>query len=335
MQPKLDGMRCHIHVWREPGRQTLRVRIFSRTLKDMTADYGEVVEAAMRLPIKQHAILDGELVALEADGGVAPFSVLQRRLGRQENREAVRVGVVLYDMLLWDAAPLGQTPYSMRQALLEKLVAGNPVLKPIKSKPCAGLELLRTALMEAFEAGEEGLVCKDPASLPEPGARNKSWIKLKPDYLKEGGFSDTYDLVVIGYQKGRGRRHGKVGALWAAIRQPGDCPDMECVHSIDGQGPCHTFLPVCKVGTGLKDTDLDWFMANLKPLPTHATDPKPALYGMDVAVETNIVIEVGATGGRTKVDTPPGFSLRFPYFIRVRDDKTPTQATSTEEVEAP
>lgn len=320
VQPKLDGQRVHIHVWAN-HRGGHSVKVFSRALKDVTEDYPEVVEAARGLRVRQHAILDGELVALDAQGGVAPFSVLQRRLGRQQNKEAVRIGVVLYDLLLWDDVPMYSTPYSARLSMLGKLVAGSAVLRPVEHQYCASVAELQAMMMQAYEEGEEGLVCKDPDSFPEPGARNKAWIKLKPDYMKDA-FQDTYDLAVIGYTKGRGRRYGKIGALWVGI-----------LHRPEG-----VFVPVCKVGTGLKERDLDEFQKRLTP---HHERPKVVAYSTDEPPEVDVwvipdtVIEVGATGGMTKIDKWAGFSLRFPYFVRVRDDKTPDMATSTDEVQAP
>lgn len=336
-QPKLDGKRVQIHVWKERGK--VQVRIFSRTLHDATENYPELVETAKALPVEQHAILDGELVALTVDGAVAPFSMLQRRLGRVKNKEAFRIGVVLYDLLLWGDLPLEAAPYDQRLAFLDEKVGSTGRFRIIESKRIDSTDVLRDEMFQAAENGEEGLVCKAPWSLPDPGARTKDWIKLKPDYMEQEGLQDTYDFLVIGYRKGRGRRHGKIGSLWVAIRDANApaCPDMECIHSEDGQGPCLSFLPVCRVGTGLKDADLAALQELLVPVDslTPNVNDGGVVPDVDVWVLPQVVIEMGATGGMTRIDKWAGFSLRFPYFIRVRDDKAPKDVTSTAEVKVP
>lgn len=328
VQPKLDGVRLHIHVWREDagGIMMRKVKLFSRTLKDVTGVYEEIMLAAARLPIKQQAILDGELVALGPDGEVAPFALLQTRLGRKTGKDAIKLGVVVYDLLLLDDASIHATPYNERLALLPKLLKDNPALRPVQHEMVASVPILREKLLQAYEDGEEGFVCKDPASLPEPGQRSKAWIKVKPDYMDSEGLQDTFDLVVIGYNKGRGRRHGKVGALWVAVRDA------------DRDG----FWPVSKVGTGLSDEDIDWWTEQLGAIEADRPDVRiggtiQAQHApeVDVWVSPQYVIEVGATGGLTKIDKWAGWSLRFPRFIRRRDDKTVYQATGTDEVEIP
>lgn len=324
VQPKLDGQRIHIHFW-DPGYGAPQVRIYSRALKDVTQDYPEILQAMLPIAatVKQ-GILDGELVALGPDGEVAPFEVLQKRLGRKTDRDVVQVGVVLYDVLLWADTPVETMPYWQRISLLDEKVH-SPKIRVIDSTVCLSAENLRNFLMQSYEDGEEGLVCKDPKSLPEPGMRSKRWIKLKPDYMEEGGFGDSMDLVVIGYNHGRGKRHGKIGALWVGIRDEGRLQ----------------VWPVCKVGTGLTDKDLELWQNLLKPLERPAEVLAPVFWSklvdppeVDVWVEPQFVIEVKAAE-MTKVDKWAGFSLRFPRYIRWRDDKTLIQATSTAEVQIP
>ena len=111
-------------------------------------------------------------------------------------------------------------------------------VKVIETKRVLLTSALERLLAEAHEAGEEGLVCKNPLSLPAPGMRNKDWVKCKMDY---GEFGDSFDVVVMGYNHGRGRRHGTVGALWVGVPF-NDFGDL---------------MPLCKVGTGLTDEDLE------------------------------------------------------------------------------
>ena len=61
MEWKLDGIRVQAHI---SGGD---VRLFTRTLDDITARLPEVVAALAALPVRD-AVFDGELIALRPDG---------------------------------------------------------------------------------------------------------------------------------------------------------------------------------------------------------------------------------------------------------------------------
>lgn len=314
VQTKLDGMRVHIHLRRtKMGRDWVRqVQFFSREQKDITNDYPELFKQFGKVDYLADCILDGELVALAQDGSVAPFSRLQKRLGRKTGRSAYQVGIVLYDVLLYDDFAIMRMTYEARLKILKSLRFG-PNVRVIESKLVGNVETLHAMLLEAHEAGEEGLVCKDPLSLPSPGMRSIDWVKAKADYMDSTEFGDSYDLIVVGYNRGKGRRHGTVGALWVAARG-------------------ETGLEVlCKVGTGFKDEDLEWFRTKLEPIgpmgmmPFHFNNS-----GIEVPVNVDLVVEVKAA--QVSQDEKGAYSLRFPRFIRVREDKEPRNATTMKEI---
>lgn len=311
VQPKLDGMRVHIHLAKAYMLRGAfeRVHIFTREQKEITGDYPDIKQSLKDLNFKKHVILDGELVALAPDGSVAPFSLLQKRLGRKTGRNAHKVGVVLYDLLLLDDFDVNVWAYSTRLKTLQSVV-GESGLQVIQTAVASDVETLRSMLLQAHEAGEEGLVCKDQYGMPRPGQRHVDWVKLKADYMDSTEFGDSYDLVVVGYDHGKGKRHGTVGALWVAAPADNDERIM---------------LLLCKVGTGFTEQDLKWFHENLEPdLRSHSD--------ADVPVKPNVVIEVKAAS--VSQDKHGAYSLRFPRFIRVRDDKTPRNATKMSEIMA-
>jgi len=324
VQRKLDGQRLHIHIWQPPA-GVPQVRLFGRDLRNVTEDYPEIAVAVLPLASTvQKAILDGELVALGKDGEVAPFDLLQKRLGRKTGRDAIQVGVVLYDVLLWDGCDMGSLTYQARLDHMERELEARNLLKPdgrlriIETELCWSADDLRQRLQDAYEQGEEGLVCKRPESLIIPGARTPDWIKLKPDYMEEAEFGDSFDLVVIGYQKGRGKRHGRIGALWVAVRSDAG------------------LLPVCKVGTGLTDEHLSWLQHRLQPLSgiPDGIGGKGIPPPIDRWVEPEVVVEVRAAQV-TRIDKWGGFSLRFPRLMRIRQDKGAGEATHISEVMLP
>lgn len=312
VQTKLDGMRVHVHLQRNRASSGIYVRqaqFFSREQKEITKDYEELFKEFGAVHFNGQCILDGELVALAADGSVAPFSRLQKRLGRKTGRNAYRVGIVLYDILCYDDAPIMQTTYEVRLKILQGLKFGENV-RVIESKRIGDADTLNAMLLEAHDAGEEGLVCKDPLSLPSPGQRGIDWVKCKADYMDSTEFGDSYDLVVVGYNKGRGKRHGTIGALWCATGGHDDQP----------------VTILCKVGTGFSDEDLEWFRTHLERAPVLFNDSE-----IEVPVMTKYVIEVKAAS--VSQDESGAYSLRHPRFIRVREDKEPRSATTMREIQ--
>jgi DNA ligase-1 len=148
---------------------------------------------------------------------------------------------------------------------------------------------------------------------------------LKKDYL--AGVGDSFDLVVIGADFGKGKRTNFYGAFHLA------CYDEES----------STYQSICKIGTGFTDEVLQSHYEFLHPLELEI---KKAYYdtgtgkSADVYFEPRMVWEVLAadlslspiyTAGKGLVEER-GISLRFPRFLRIRDDKGPEDSTSPQQV---
>lgn len=170
----------------------------------------------------------------------------------------------------------------------------------------------------------------DAESTYEPSRRSRNWLKVKKDYLEtEGGVGDSLDLVVIGAYHGRGKRTGGYGGFLLACYNP----------------ETESYEALCKLGTGFSEQDLIDFTAQLKgqtiaaPLPYYlVTDGiKPDVWfypecvwevkAADLSLSPIYTAAMGEVGGDGR-----GVSLRFPRFIRVRQDKSPTDATTSDEV---
>jgi DNA ligase D-like protein (predicted ligase) len=174
-----------------------RVRLISRNLKDLTADYPHLPAAAAGLT-HLDAVIDGEIVALDQHG-VPSFQALQ-------HRSVARAGVVFY---AFDLLHLGKTPYlskplSVRRRGLQALHFASPILL---STPLPGT----TAQIEDVirRASLEGVVAKRVDSVYESGRRSRSWVKVKFNKRQElvvGGYKpagDTFDSVLVGYAEGQ------------------------------------------------------------------------------------------------------------------------------------
>jgi bifunctional non-homologous end joining protein LigD len=208
---KFDGYRA-IAVRDGPA-----VQLWSRNEKPL--DYPEIAAALRRLRCRT-AVLDGEIVALDA-AGRSRFQLLQGRdLGE---RPPIRFYV--FDLLHLDGAALPAEPFEARRAALERLLRGAPpplLLSPLLA--AAPAELLHAA----WRQGLEGVVLKRRGSRYESGRRSGAWLKLKNVNEQEfviGGFTpprrsrEHFGAILVGYHAADGLRYaGKVGTGFDAAR---------------------------------------------------------------------------------------------------------------------
>ncbi|WP_103511129.1 non-homologous end-joining DNA ligase [Streptomyces sp. SM13] len=204
---KQDGQRAMVYL---PGDGTIVLRARSGT--DITAVYPELLPLAEALGARS-AVLDGEIVALD-DQGRSDFERLQQRMGlvgAKAARMAARVPVhlMLFDVVHLDGQLLTGLPYAERRELLEGLGLDGPAW----STPAAIVGHGAQAWEVARDAGLEGLIAKRLTSRYEPGARSKTWLKVKVHRLA--------DVVIGGWVPGRGRLTGLPGAVLVGERRDG------------------------------------------------------------------------------------------------------------------
>jgi bifunctional non-homologous end joining protein LigD len=195
---KWDGIRAVATV-RRPGAGTAEAndgdtRLVSRNGNDVTAAYPELRPLWERV-VAFNAVLDGEVVALGADG-LPSFGLLQQRMhvrgeGRVDGlRRSVPVQYVVFDVLAVDGRPVVDLPLVERMALLDDLfVPGGPF---VRSDPVVGAG---TALYAAAEQqGLEGILAKRRSSAYLPGRRSSDWLKIKvrrPARVVVGGWLES------------------------------------------------------------------------------------------------------------------------------------------------
>ncbi|MET9925778.1 MULTISPECIES: non-homologous end-joining DNA ligase [unclassified Streptomyces] len=206
---KQDGQRAMVYL---PGNGTVLVRARSGT--DITAAYPELLPLAGSLGTRS-AVLDGEIVVLDEQGR-SDFGRLQQRMGlvsapARAARMATKVPahLMLFDVVHLDGRLLTKLPYEERREVLEGLGAAGPAW----STPAAITGHGAEAWEMAREAGLEGLIAKRLTSRYEPGARSKSWVKIKLHRFA--------DVVIGGWVPGRGRLTGLPGAVLVGERRDG------------------------------------------------------------------------------------------------------------------
>ena len=296
LEIKLDGARIQVH------KSGAEVRVFSRLLNDVTAAVPEVVDAVRRLPTDS-AILDGEAIALRADGSPLPFQDTMRRFGRKLDVDQLKAELPLrpffFDVLYAQGQPLIDEPYQSRSRVLAELV-------PEAERP-GRVVTADTIEAEAFydrtvAAGHEGVMAKALDGPYEAGSRGSAWLKVKAVH--------TLDLVVLAAEWGHGRRKGKLSNLHLGARDPGG-----------------GFVMLGKTFKGLTDELLEWQTAKLLEIASERD-------GHIVWVRPELVVEIAFNGLQASSRYPGGLALRFARVVRYRPDKTAAQADTIETVRA-
>uniref|UniRef100_A0A7N6B4R5 DNA ligase n=1 Tax=Anabas testudineus TaxID=64144 RepID=A0A7N6B4R5_ANATE len=306
---KYDGERAQIHIL-ESG----EVRIFSRNQEDNTSKYPDIIS---RIPkVKKDSVvscvLDSEAVAWDREKKqIQPFQVLTTRKRKDVDASEIKVQVCVYafDLLYLNGESLVRQPLCRRRALLKESfseVEGEFLFA--RSIDSDNTDTIAEFLEQSVRDSCEGLMVKtlEKDATYEIAKRSHNWLKLKKDYLE--GVGDTVDLCVIGAYLGKGKRTGTYGGFLLA------CYDDEN----------EEFQSVCKIGTGFKDEDLEQHYKFLKvPFSVQLTEDKCShiQYIRSILYPDSVYY-------CPQVDPEKGISLRFPRFLRIRDDKKPEDATT-------
>jgi DNA ligase 1 len=295
---KLDGVRVQLH---KAGDE---VRVFTRTLDDVTARVPEVVEMVLALPVRS-AVLDGELIALQPDGRPHPFQVTAGRLGSkldvERQRLAVPLTLYLFDALHVDGEDLIDRGGVERHAALAAVTPTTlRVPRTVTSDPAAAAAFLGDALAR----GHEGVLVKSLTAPYEAGRRGTGWLKVKPVH--------TLDLVVLAVEWGHGRRKGWLSNLHLGARDP----------------ETGGYVMLGKTFKGLTDKLLAWQTERLLELAVGPADQ------WVVQVRPELVVEVAFDGVQASPRYPGGVALRFARVLRYRPDKRPEEADTIGAVRA-
>ena len=287
---KYDGTRFQFH--KSGG----VCRMYSRKLEEVTHAIPDVV-AMLDAATSHDIILDGEVIAVR-DGRPLPFHHVLKRFRRKHDIashiEQIALVPNIFDIVWIDGETLIDLPLSERRKRLETAVSGEYVAPQLMSGDEEEIDLLyRTAL----DDGHEGIMVKDIHSPYTPGVRGKFWVKIKPAV-------DTIDLVITAAEWGEGKRAHVFGSFL-----------LSCL------GEDGSFIPLSKVATGFSDEALQEMYEALSGIIVSED-------GKIVYVEPKIVVEVGYAEIQQSPNYSGGFALRFPRFIRLRDDKSPEEIES-------
>ncbi len=285
LEYKLDGARVQIHKHDDT------VQLFSRHLSDITASLPEVADQVRRELRAHEAIIEGEVIAIDASGRARPFQILMRRVGRERGVQAMQqeipVKLYLFDCLYRDGEVLVDRPNTQRWEVLQQIAGGIDLVPRVQAPLLAEGEAF---LKQAREAGHEGLMAKQLESPYTPGERGRYWLKIKPVI--------TLDLAIVASDWGYGRRHGWLSNQHLAAR------DTET-----GE-----FLEVGKTFKGLTDEEFKGLTEQLLGLRLRETRGT-------VWVKPQIVVEVAFNNIQRSPVYRSGMALRHARIVAMRPDK--------------
>ncbi|MFI1101559.1 ATP-dependent DNA ligase [Streptomyces melanogenes] len=302
VEEKLDGIRVQVH------RDGEEVRVFTRTLDEITGRLPEVVSAARELTARR-AILDGEVIALDREGRPRQFQDIAGRVGSRLDvagaQDRLPLFPVFFDLLSVDGRDLLDLSVRERAAELVRVAPEPRRVRRVTVEDPDDPEQ-RAAAREfaalTLERGHEGVVVKALDSAYSAGRRGASWLKVKPVH--------TLDLVVLAAEWGHGRRTGTLSNLHLGARRP------------DG-----SFAMLGKTFKGLTDVLLAWQTERLRELAV-AEEP------WGVRVRPELVVEIAFDGVQRSSRYPEGVTLRFARVVRYREDKSASEADTVATVKA-
>jgi len=290
---KLDGIRIQAHL------SAGSVRLFTRTLDEITGRLPEVVATLAKLPVRA-AVLDGELIALREDGRPLPFQDTSARAASADVQDGPPLSVFLFDALHLEGADLIDLPAWKRHAELAWAVPSELLMpRLVTDSASAATEFFG----DAIARGHEGVVVKSLEAPYAAGRRGAGWIKVKPRH--------TLDLVVLAVEWGHGRRRGWLSNLHLGARDP----------ATGG------FVMLGKTFKGLTDELLTWQTARLLALESRRDD-------YTVYVRPELVVEIAFDGVQRSPRYPGGLALRFARVLRYREDKSAAEADTIDVVRA-
>jgi len=324
VEPKYDGTRVNIHI-NKHGKEW-QVRTFTRNLDETSGMFPELhTEEALHAIRADVVILDSEAVGYDTvSGKLLPFQqTIQRKRKHEITETAAKIPLrfFVFDVLFKDGKSLLRLPLSERKKILDSVVKEHGLFVKAPFIITKDPQELREFHTKQLAEGLEGAVIKQLHSEYQPGRRGWSWVKFKEEEGTSGKLSDTIDCIVMGYYTGQGKRtQFGVGAFLVGI--------------LDDEG---NVLTIAKIGTGLSDEQWKELYQRCQSL---VQPEMPKIYKVPKElvphkwISPSIVVEIAADEITKSPLHSAKVALRFPRLEKFRDDKSPEQATTKDELTA-
>jgi bifunctional non-homologous end joining protein LigD len=271
---KWDGYRAIADINKK------EIKLYSRNGLSFRPDYPAVYDELKK--IKQTVVLDGEIVALDADGRPS-FQLLQQYAIDPD----VPLCYYVFDCLYINGKSIEDKPLLERKEMLKKLLPESNVIKYCDHIAEQGREFFAAVKKQ----GLEGMIAKKADSIYTEGARSNDWLKVKNVIMEEA--------VIAGYTAPRNSRKF-FGALILGIYTDGKLTYIG-----------HT-------GTGFNDKTLKAVYAQMQELKTNKSpfDNRVPVNGAVTWVKPELVCNLKYS------EITEGGHRRHPVFMGLRIDKT-------------
>ncbi|KAF9576505.1 DNA ligase (ATP) [Mortierella alpina] len=332
IETKLDGERVQVHKDGE------NYRYWSRNSTDFTHLYGANPKEGSLTPFI-HSLFHPKATQLILDGEMVEYDPVTKQImnfgtvktaGGDHSDDAHKRRPMLFDVLFMNGFSLIAQPLMARQEMLPQIfpkeAEGRLEITPhlVGSTEQHIIDAIDAATMEH----QEGVIVKNPQSAYVPNGRGQDWIKIKPEYMD--GVFDSLDVLIVGGYYGSGARGGQ-GMLSSFLCAVQD----NTAKSVTGK----KFLTFCKVGSGIT-FEIRLLGQHWKEYKYYRENPwvemiDSAKMRPDVIIdpERSIVIEIKAAEFVANTDSYAAeYTLRFPRFMRIRDDKDSTSCLTMSEV---
>lgn len=324
-EPKYDGTRVQIHVWKigklENGKNDYVIRTYTRNLEESSAMFPELSRVSEFLECES-CVLDCEAIGFNpVTGELLPFQQTiqrKRKHGVEDAVQEIPLRFFVFDLLELNGISLIDKPLHDRKAELKALFDDNELFIHSPYIETSDPKELSLFHEKQLAEGLEGAVIKKIDAVYQSGRKGYSWVKIKETEGTRGKLSDTVDCVVLGYFYATGARTSFViGSLLVGVM------DNEVIKTIS------------KVGSGITE-DLAKELVSLTD--DAKVVEKPKVYEVhkqlipDVWLSPKVVIEVAADEITESPVHTVGVALRFPRIIRIREDKKWQDITTKEEL---
>ncbi len=291
---KLDGFRMTVHY---NGKE---FKLFTRRLENVTKQFPDVINIVKGNVRGKSYIIDCEAVGYDkTTGKYLPFQNISQRIKRKYDIEEMSkkfpVELNAFDVVYHNGKNLMKEKLSERRKLLEKIIKQEKRKIVLTKKLVTSNEKdVEEFFKEALKKSMEGLMVKNYNGEYVPGRYVNGWMKLK-------NILEPLDVVITKAYWGEGKRASLLTSYRIAILKDGK------------------FYEIGKVSTGLKEKGNGltyWDMTRMLKSLTIKTK------GKEVDVKPEIVIEVGYEEIQKSPSYSSGLALRFPRFLRLRNDKS-------------
>ena len=304
---KLDGFRISIH------KENNKINLFTRRMEDVTRQFPDIVDIVKEHVKGTNFIIDCEAVGIDKKTGrYLPFQKISQRIKRKYDIEKTAneypVELNVFDVICLNNKNLMNFSLKYRREILEGIVAEKKGKVVLTKKLVSDNENeIMNFYKESLKSGNEGLMLKNLDSKYIPGRYVNGWCKLKNEL-------EPLDLVITKCLYGEGKRAGWLTSFTVA------CKSRD------------KFLNIGDVSTGLKEKESEkgiTYKEMTKILKILIKEEK----GKQVIVEPKIIIEIGYEEIQKSPTSSSGYSLRFPRFLRLRQDKPLSEINTLKDIE--